>query len=794
MSSPAPEGRGRRLSVGLLASSFCLLTLELTLSKIVSPLAGRHLVPLVLAPALLGSTVSGLAVYLAPRRFLRPEQTDGVGRALLGLALALLGLWAFFLLLAPAFLPPGAPYVHDPVASPDGGRILALTVLCLVSAVPFVTGGFVATLALSRHREAAAPFYAWNLAGAALGCLAGTALVSWLSPYAVLAALACVAALAAGVCRRGSDAWGGSLAAPALAALALALAVGTAQGWPAEAKPARGRHEAAPLLTRRSFSARVAVWPLTPDQSDRAPGTSPIHAGPLPRLYGVAVDDGASPPIVRYSPGDDLGWTRANLLSLPYRLRERARALIVGPGGGRDILVALGSGAAAVHAVERSPLVVRAVQDDLGGISGRPYSLPGVTGTVEEGRVFLARDASLYDVVQASAADDRFAPALVAFPFTTNPLYTREAFQAWLDRLAPDGILALSRSASEQSLPRLVATAREALEVRGVQDVPGSVFVAAGGGLTSVLVRNGPFTPAELEVLRLLCGELGFEVLFSPDRGGAGITAGLLLSPDLRTALDTLPIDAAPVDDDRPFFHSPLRPADLLRSRAANAPDLGSRGLLLGRNLLGAIALVLAFVALALAWRRSGREGEPPRGRSAAALGYFAATGLGFIMVEIGLLAHFLPLLGKPATTLAATLAVFLAAGAAGSFRSGPLEGSGRAVRRHCATLTIVLLFTVVLLPPALAGLLGTPLWARLAAAVAVAGPLGYLLGQPLPAGLSLLRRGRLVPLAWGANGAFAVLGSLGALALAVSFGVTVTLLVGPACCLVAGALAEVVE
>jgi hypothetical protein len=211
------------------------------------------------------------------------------------------------------------------------------------------------------------------------------------------------------------------------------------------------------------------------------------------------------------------------------------------------------------------------------------------------------------------------------------------------------------------------------------------------------------------------------------------------------------------------------------------------------RNLLGTVfGLVILCVALPLA--RYGRAREVRWGRAWAAVGYFAAIGLGFIVVEIGLLKRFLLLLGKPAYTLAVTLAIFLAAGALGSARARRLAGSAPLVRRSCARLTIVLLFTAVLLPPLLESLLVAPLWARLAATVAVMGPLGYLMGQPLPAGLSLLRQERLVPWVWSINGALSVLGSVGALVLAVNFGYTVTMLVGPACYLVAGALAELVE
>jgi spermidine synthase len=794
----------RRLGAGLLVSSLCLLALELTLSRIFSVLMWYHFVSLIVSLALFGITVSGLAVFLAPRRFPRETAAAWMGRASLALALALLGLWSFFLLLArspqlayrilaPFHQPQYEPFGAGKVTLLDSSQVLPLVVLYLVSALPFIFGGFIATLALTRYQDSVARVYAWDLAGAGLGCVAAFALLTWLDPFATLAVLAFFAALAAWLFFRESGGRVGALGALALGALALCLGAATARGGIVELKFVRGRYQPDLLLTRWNSYSRVAVWPLRTGQGEASWGMSRSYRGPIPEQYGLVVDDTGYTTIARYRPGDELGWARANLLSLPYRVREEARALIVGPGGGKDILIALANGAAAVRAVELNPLVVRAVQDDFGDFSGRPYTLPRVEKVVDEGRTFLAHDPSFYDVIQATVVYGRLAPAAGAFTFTEDHLYTTEAFQTYLDRLAPGGMLAFSRFIYEKRILRLVATARAALEARNISDAPGCIFIAAERGLASVLIKNAPFTPEELERLQLRCRELGFQVLYAPGGEGDSPIAELLRAPDAAAHLAALPFDASPVGDDRPFYYYLMRPRDFLRSGAALAPDFEDRGLLLMRNLLFTV-LGLVALCIALPLALYGRAREIRWGRAWASVGYFAAIGLGFMVVEIGLLKRFLLLLGKPSYTLAVTLSIFLVAGALGSARARRLAGSARLVRRSCARLTIVLLFTAVLLPPLLEMLLAAPLWARLAATVAVMGPLGYLMGQPLPAGLSLVRQERLVPWVWSVNGALSVLGSIGALVLAVNFGYTTTMLVGPACYLAAGALAELVE
>ena len=61
--------------------------------------------------------------------------------------------------------------------------------------------------------------------------------------------------------------------------------------------------------------------------------------------------------------------------------------------------------------------------------------------------------------------------------------------------------------------------------------------------------------------------------------------------------------------------------------------------------------------------------------------------------------------------------------------------------------------------------------------------PLGLALGMPMPTGIRLLnqRAPELIPWAWGVNGAASVLGSVGAIALALLWGFDETLLVGAA-------------
>ena len=539
-----------------------------------------------------------------------------------------------------------------------------------------------------------------------------------------------------------------------VAALALARSRGQSERTCARmlAGASLGCVAAAALLARLSFVA--------------APSVPPARAGLLATPSGTSRVFPGSPP---------------SLLLLPDLLRDGARTLIIGAGGDRDLLVALAGGAAPVRTVGPDPRVMRAAPEDLEVSSLRPHALPGVERVADGARAFLARDRSSYDVIQVALSPAVPDATGALPPLVEDHLATVEAFTAILERLAPEGVAGFAGALSERHAVRLVAMVRETLEARGVAGAAGCIFVAAAGDFVQVLVRQTPFTPLEVGVLEWRCGELAYAVLASPARLLNNPVSVLLLAPDAAAQLAALPNAVAPATDDRPFFPVMARPRELLRGAAPELPA--------ARPLFGAALAGLALCAVLTLARSRRRAGA---GRIWAAATFFAAIGLGFAVVGVGMMARFRLLLDGlgPAPTL--VLALFFAAGAAGSLRARLQAGSGRLLRRSCARLTIVLLFTAVLLPALPELLLGAPAWARVASSAAVAGPLGYLLGQPFPVGLSLLVDERRLPWAWSVCATFAALGAMAALPLAASFGYTTTMLVGPAGCIVAGALAEV--
>ncbi|MCL4531820.1 MAG: hypothetical protein M1582_01275, partial [Actinobacteria bacterium] len=213
-------------------------------------------------------------------------------------------------------------------------------------------------------------------------------------------------------------------------------------GGTKEQQPAVAEAPAEP--TGRQYGPPIPVGLPTGGPEDRFRLLSPEQ-------IGMVVDDtGYTALFGMGKSSESMAAFRGNVASAAYHVRHGARALIIGPGGGKDILCALSSGARSVTAVEVNPLVVRAADEVFGEFTGRPYRMPGVRAVVEEGRNFLAADRTRYDVLQMTQVFGRIPPSAVAFTMSEDHLHTVEAFRGYLSHLSDDGILTITRFLHER--------------------------------------------------------------------------------------------------------------------------------------------------------------------------------------------------------------------------------------------------------------------------------------------------------------------------------------------------------
>src|SRR5262245_37352893 len=277
----------------------------------------------------------------------------------------------------------------------------------------------VVSLALSYLRQDTNRVYAWDLAGAALAALLVGGVLSLVGgPSAVLVALALALLGAALFDGRGRARWLWPFAGAVVVLVNLALPVfrvPTTKGVKAEAT----------RFEQWNAFSRVTVDDTRTIKIDASAAT---HVEDLRTL----------------SPGMETH----EISALGHAMFDppAATALIIGPGGGRDVLHALAAGVSRVTGVEINPIIAETIMTrEYRDASGGLYLDPHVAIAVDDGRSFVRRSSEKYDIVQASLVDTWAATAAGAFALTENALYTVEAFDDYLDHLTDRGIVTMTR-------------------------------------------------------------------------------------------------------------------------------------------------------------------------------------------------------------------------------------------------------------------------------------------------------------------------------------------------------------
>jgi hypothetical protein len=303
----------------------------------------------------------------------------------------------------------------------------------------------------------------------------------------------------------------------------------------------------------------------------------------------------------------------------------------------------------------------------------------------------------------------------------------------------------------------------------------------------TVLVKLTPFTAAQLAQVRALARDRTEGIASAPGGPHMGEWAALAAASSPQAFCQHAQYDLCPPTDDRPFFFNIRRLEDLGSGTTRGSLKLPDPVLVLAVTLV--VLLALASLGFVLPLWLGPREGRPP----IRALLFFAAIGLGYLILEVVLIQRFVLFLGFPTYALSVVLFSLLLFTGLGAYLSTRLGGQPR------RWLTIALagaLFAIGAaaygLQPLLRALIDLPFGLRLATAVVLLAPVGTLLGTAMP--LGLLRLAALYPggaiWAWAINGMASVVATVIAVVVAIEWGFPVATLVAMAC--YAGALIHV--
>jgi hypothetical protein len=779
---------------GVFVISLATLMFQLLLTRIFSVTMWYHYAFMAISLAMFGMTVGALIVYLRPQWF--PE--EGVHRQLARSAV----LFPVLIVLA-LVTHLCIPFPKDPSIV----GLLSVAINYTVIAVPFVASGVCIALVLTRFPASVGSLYASDLVGASVGCVGMVVLLQYMDGPSAILMTAAIAALAP-ICfgralapEKTRATRLGTVAAVALGSLAV-LNASVVHDSSGGLRPVwvKGRAEEPPVLERWNSFSRVAVW--GPYHGGSAVwGLSPKSPKAASDRYVINIDASASTDITRFD-GDlgKLDWLRYDITNLAHRIRRNGSVMVIGVGGGRDILSALTCGQKRVVGVELNGRIVDALTGTYGDFSGHIDRDPRVTIVSDEARSYASRSGEKFDIIEASLIDTWAATAAGAFVLGESALYTTDGWRILMSRLEPHGVITFSRwyRRDAAEVYRLTALATQALLDQGVADPRRNIMLVrhmgeAEGrsegpeGIGTILVSPSAFSTEDVATIDEVARDLAFEVMLSPDIATDPMLATIATSKDLRKLADAQPFDISPPTDDRPFFFQMLRPRDVL------SPHLESEGwrtnalaVLVLFTILATVVVLTTLCIVVPLWMTSRRK-EVLAG-SSPLFTYFMGIGFGFMLVEMAMMQRLNLFLGHPVYGATVVLCSMLVSGGIGSYLSqrwvpGPGVAAPRATRCLAALIAVVLVWALV--SPAIFAKFvsfGTPV--RIAIAALTIAPVATLMGMGFPLGMRLAasRGAAITPWLWGANGATSVCASVLAIVISLAFSISTALLVGVAC------------
>jgi hypothetical protein len=488
----------------------------------------------------------------------------------------------------------------------------------------------------------------------------------------------------------------------------------------------------------------------------------------------------------------EVEYLRYDVTNLVHYIKPHSNVLVIGVGGGRDILSALAFNQNSVTGVEMNDDIVHAVNGTFGDFTGHLDQNPKVHFVADEARSWIARQPKNFDIIQLSLIDTWAATSAGAFVLAENSLYTVEAWDSFLDHLTTDGVMTVSRW-YHRLLPaemyRLSSLATASLREAGVKDPSKHIVivrrmirgtVGSPDGIGTLLLSKRPFTEQDLAGLRDVVDKLGFEFVYDPDSDNNSVFRRIISAKNVTRMASAFPLDITPPTDNSPFFFNMLRIRDAFNThlwQQGNMKFNMEAVFVLAKLLITVIVLTLLFLILPLVFKRK----RIRLTRSLPFLVYFGGIGLGFMLIEISQMQRLIIFLGHPTYGLSVVLFSLLLSSGIGSYLSSRVHTS----EIKCLTLLMLAMGIYGLGASYVIDALessSTP--ARIITAMLTLFPVGIFMGMAFPMGMKMASNKckDMTPWFWAINGTTSVTASVLTIAISINWSISVAYWTGFVC------------
>src|SRR5215475_11057612 len=367
----------RRIVIAVALISFASLLLELAMTRLFSVVLFYHFAFFAISVALLGLGSGGVFAHI------RRDSLARFDLRVLGARLCCLN--SAFIFLALEIV------LHTPVALEETGRDFSkLTLIYLVTAIPFFFTGLLFSVLFARSNEEVPLFYGADLTGGAVACLAVVPLLNSAgAPNALLFASLSMSAAGA--------VWAENkrtrILAVIQAAIFAVLMVGNLNGRWTDVIYAKG-------VFRNPQWVEFSKWnAISRIEVDRQKGARyiVIDADATSAIMNVDPalwdrEQGSNPtPVQTGLPAESaFNWKKSLMAAAPAVanvLRPHGDFAIIGPGGGVDVLRAVANGSPNVTGIEINPIIANNImRDRFADYSFHLYQVPEVHMHVSDGR------------------------------------------------------------------------------------------------------------------------------------------------------------------------------------------------------------------------------------------------------------------------------------------------------------------------------------------------------------------------------------------------------------------------
>ncbi len=322
--------------------SAVMLAYEILLTRIASVLLTNQYVFLIVGVSLLGISIGAVTGYFYSRRQSGSSTRDNF--PVVGIVLTVLALVAAIILILKI--------------GPTQGK----TVVALSAALPFAASGFVFSRLFRLFSRLTSILYAFDLFGAAVGALIFPALIDWQGPIqAILFLSAVLSAIALIATAMTFKRW--LLTVPVMILVCVLFLVNSGNALLGDVPIGRDPNkDLYRLMSTQANSAKII------DSRWSAFGrTDLVRFDSDSSLMAIFIDGAAGANMIRFN-GSLTDSTNTiveavggfggmlPLLDLPDSLKNYA--LVIGPGGGRDVLLALKAGYKKITAVDINPQMI----------------------------------------------------------------------------------------------------------------------------------------------------------------------------------------------------------------------------------------------------------------------------------------------------------------------------------------------------------------------------------------------------------------------------------------------------